>query len=551
MLKALRIQSFAIIDELYIEFNQGMSTIIGETGAGKSIIIDAISLLMGQRANSSMVQSGKEKAIIEGVFSINQQSKIHALYDEVGIQIEDEIIIRREITKDGKSQTRLNMRMIPLSVLKTLMSPMIDIHSQFDTQKLLDKKSHLKFLDDFYEAHLKDAYKLYKKDFLEYQRMERTYLDLLDMPSDQEQLEFYQTRIQEIEDANLEEGELEQLEDEKKRMQQYEKTFSIINDIVQMFESDQGITSQLYEVSRLFSSIDDQQLEDMESKLDEFYYGLDDICERLKDYRENLVFDEYRFQEITDRIFLIHKLQKRYGYNISDILRKKNEMIEEVDLIMHHEELLKKAKINFELAKEQAYNSALVLSSLRKTGAIELANQIMSQLKDLYMPNAKFEVSFSETKTLTLHGMDAVEFLMSTNIGQELQPLQEVASGGELSRIMLGLKCIFNKTSNIETMIFDEVDTGVSGKVAQAIGRKIKEMSNQCQIFCITHLPQVASFADDFLYVYKQILNDRTQTQVRWLNNDQKVEELAKMMSGETISKEALENAKSMLIGQG
>lgn len=547
MLKGLRIENFAIIDTLNIEFDEGMTCLTGETGAGKSIIIDAISLLMGARTNSSMVKSGAKKAFIEGIFEIGDKPEVIKFLEENDFQVEDELVVSREIQATGKSSARLNYRLVSISLLKQFMSAIIDIHSQFETQHLLNSKIHLNLLDRYLGDQVLNIQLSYTKAYQEYREAKKRYDNLVEMPSDDEQLEFYEMRIREIDDADLQDGELDRLEDEKKKMSQYEKISASIRETLSLLENDRGALSLLYDADHLLQRIDDETINPLRMGFEDIYYQLADLTEQLRDYGQNLVFDEYRYQEISERIFLIHKLQKRYGYEIRDILAQRDDMVAKVELINHRDQMLEDALNVLNKANKKAHDLALELSKKRKEGAKLLEAEIEKELASLYMSQTRFVVCFDELDTVSVDGIDKVTFLISTNVGQALHPLSEVASGGELSRLMLGLKCIFSRIDGISTIIFDEVDTGVSGKVATAIGRKMKELSHHGQVLCITHLPQVASFASNHLFVYKEISNGQTCTAIRWLTDNERVDEIAKMMSNDDITEQARENAALLI----
>ena len=551
MLKGLRIQNFAIIDALNIEFDEDMTCLTGETGAGKSIIIDAISMLMGARANASMVKSGADKAFIEGVFDIQDKPFVQQQLAENGFDVEDELVISREIQASGKSTARLNYRLVSASLLRQLMGTIIDIHSQFETQHLLNSKLHLSLLDRYLGDELQSLQTQYQKAYRSYREAKKQLEDLLATPADDEQLEFYESRIREIDEANLQAGELDQLEEEKKRMSQYEKINASVQETLSLLENDRGALTMLYEADHLLQRIDDQTLDPLKTGFEDTYYQLMDLTEQLRDYSQNLFFDEYRYQELSERIFLIHKLQKRYGYDISDILAKRDEMAEKVELIKHRDQLLDEAEQALAEMKQHASDLAAVLSMQRKEGAKKLEQAIEAELASLYMQQTRFVVQFEALDDLTADGQDRITFLISTNVGQALHPLSDVASGGELSRLMLGLKCIFSRIDGISTIIFDEVDTGVSGKVATAIGRKMKEIAHHCQVLCITHLPQVASFAAHHLYVYKEVRDNRTHTAVKWLTDHERIDEIAKMMSNDEITAQARENATALICENG
>lgn len=550
MLKSIMIQNFAIIDQVQIEFDNGMSVLTGETGAGKSIIIDAISLLMGARATSFMVKSGAKKAFIEGVFEVKETAMKERL-SELGFDIDEDLVISREISAEGKSQARLNYRIVSLTVLKEISQYLADIHSQFETQYLLNDKIHLHLLDQYIGQPMAAMKQQYSHLYQDYQAAKKAYDTLLAAPSDEEQLDFYQAKIQEIDDADLHEGDIEALEQEKKRMSQFEKINEKLKYVLAYLQADRGALDQLYQAEHQFSQIDDEALEPLQDRLSDAYYQLNDLVDEISSYQDQMTFDEYRYEEIQNKLFAIRKLQRQYGYEVSEILAKKAEYEEKINLIENKEVMLDKLFKKKERCYEQCLQQAQQMHALRYQEAKKLEQSIMTELKDLYMSNTHFICHFETSKTLLNDGIDEMCFMISTNVGQSLHRLSDIASGGELSRLMLGMKCIFTRLEGVQTVIFDEVDTGVSGKVASAIGRKMKEIARSVQVICITHLPQVASFADHHLYVYKQTAQDRTLTGLAWLNEEQRIQEIAKMLSNDTINQSALDNARYLINENG
>ena len=551
MLSSLRIVDFAIIDEVQIEFDSGMSVLTGETGAGKSIIIDAISLLMGARATSFMVKSGAKKALVEGVFDIAQNYKLQAFLQEAGFESEDELVISREISAEGKSQARLNYRLVSAGLLKQIGQHLADIHSQFETQYLLNDKIHLSLLDNYIGSEMTELLKAYQQAYKAYSDAKKDYETLLNTPSDEEQIDFYKAKLQEIDEADLHEGEIEALEAEKKRMSEFEKTNAKLVEVLHYLSSDRGAIDQLYQAEHIFSNLEDEQLANLQERMSDLYYQLTDMTEEIESFKDELVFDEYRYEEIQNRLFLIRKLQRQYGYDVAMILAKRDEFEEKISLIENKESLLLKKEKELALKKDEATKIAKQISILRQNKAKLLESDILAILADLYMENTQFSCEFQKSAVLSETGIDHMSFMISTNVGQKLQKLSDVASGGELSRLMLGMKCIFTKSEGVSTIIFDEVDTGVSGKVAFAIGRKMKEIAKNAQVICITHLPQVASFAKNHLFVYKHLVDERTKTEAKWLSNEERVEEIAKMLSNDTINSSALENARYLLNENG
>jgi DNA repair protein RecN len=552
MLKSLKISHFAIIDDISIDFNSNMTTLTGETGAGKSIIIDAIGQLLGQRANSSMVKNGYDKALIESVFDISNHLLIKEKLEAFGFDYDDDLVVSKQITNDGKSTCRINYRVVNVSILKEILPLMIDIHSQFETQYLLNQKIHIDLLDQYASNDLIALKQEYQTNYKLFVKKEKELKNLLSQTSDEEQEEFYRFQLNEIEEANIQDNELTILETKKKEMEQFEyineTSRSIINDLDGQYGALSSLQSALYSLNQLSSNT---FFDEIFTQYEDGFYKIQDVNDQIKQHLSSLEYDEYQFQEIQERIFIIQKIQKKYGYSIEKINAYKEDLLNKIEMIENRDVYLIKIQDDLKKLETNCFKIALEIRKIRKLFSEKLEKAITSQLKDLYMEKALFKVSIIKKNQLSLKGIDEVTFLIQTNVGQELKALNQIASGGELSRLMLALKCIFTATNQITTIIFDEVDTGVSGKVANSIGQKMKDISKNIQVICITHLPQVASYATHHLYVHKSNDEKSTYTKVKYLNNEEKVKEIATMLSGETISKSSMKNAKDLLKTNG
>lgn len=532
-------KNFVLIDKVNLEFESGLSAFTGETGAGKSILMDAISLLKGERANAGMVKHGCDKAIIEGVFELKQPLLIAQLQED-GYDLEDgDLIITREITKEGKSTARINQRVSNVSYVKQLVSSMVDLHSQHDTQYLLNSRYHLSLLDNFLKKPaLKEAV---QKSYHAYKESYDALQSALKNDYNEEDLEYLTFQLNEIDNAQIIEGELEELEAEQKRMLSFEK----INAALALtFDSLEAIGHPtLYESFKALQGMD-EKLQSAADKMEEQYYQLEDILNDLHEYADHLEYDEDRFNEVQNRIFLIHKIIRKYGGSVSSVLEKRKELETKIDSILHRQDFIMKQEQIVKEKKDAFFVEAEKLHVLRVKEAKKLSALIVKQLKDLHLPHAQFEVAITSHEPME-SGIDQVEFLISMNPGEQLKALSTTASGGELSRLMLGLKTVFTSLMGIDTVIFDEIDTGVSGKVALAIGKKMKALSATSQVFCVTHLSPVAACAAQHYMVEKQQNADQTKTMIRKLTEAQRIQELANMASGST-SDRALESAKEL-----
>ena len=541
MIRNLYIQNFVLIDSLNLEFEKGFSSFTGETGAGKSVMIDAISLLAAERASSSFVMKGKDRAIIEGTFDLSDDNHALSVLNDAGFETDGTATFTREISANGKSLARIDHRVVPLSLMRNVLLSQIDIHGQRDNAYLLNVSYHEHLLDEFLNNsevlnRTKDAWRVYDR-----LRNERD--EALAETYNENDLEFLSYQISEIRDADLKEGEEEELAEKEKQYRSLRASLEKLNAAFAIYDDE--LSGSFYELKRIVSSLDGERAESIAETVSDSYYSLNDAMEQLRDYLNAYDMSEEDINAIEERLFTIQRLKRKYGRTIEEVNRKAEEMEAQVEMITHRSEYL--ARKNKEVDK--AFNAYMVcakqLSALRRNNCHRLDEMIAKNLGELMLPNARFVTSIVE-KTPGLTGIDHVEFMISMNRGEELKPLSATASGGELSRLMLGLKEIFTRLQGIKTVIFDEIDTGVSGPVATAIGRKMKSLSKDCQVFSVTHLAQVAACADYHYRVYKSDENDRTRTFVKQMNEDEFINELALISSGE-ITPSSLAAAKELL----
>ncbi|MDO4415173.1 MAG: DNA repair protein RecN [Erysipelotrichaceae bacterium] len=541
MIRNLYIQNFVLIDELNLEFENGFSSFTGETGAGKSVMIDAISLLCAERASSSFVMKGKDKAIIEGTFDLSDDAHaLHAL-KEAGFETDDLVTFTREISSGGKSYARIEHRIVSLSLLRDVLANQIDIHGQRDNAYLLNVSSHERLLDEFLNDHellgkTVDSWKVYERI-----RNERD--DALRETYNENDLEFLTYQIEEIRNAALKEGEEEELVSKEKNFRSLKASLEKLSAAFELY--DERVSGDLYELKRLVSSLEGNETEEISESVNDAYYALNDAMERLRDYYESYDMSEEDINAIEERLFVIQRLKRKYGRTVSDIEEKAAEMEAQVEMITHRSEYLARKNKEVEKAYGIYLEHAKKLSKVRREGCAALDRLIRNNLNDLMLENARFKTEINEKKA-SRTGIDHVEFLISMNKGEDLKPLSAVASGGELSRLMLGLKEIFTRLAGIRTVIFDEIDTGVSGPVATAIGRKMKSLSKDTQVFAVTHLAQVASCADHHYRVFKSDDENRTKTSIHLMNDDEFIRELALIASGE-ITDSSLAAARELM----
>lgn len=562
MLKEIRIQNFAIIENLVVNFESGLNVLTGETGAGKSIIIDALNLLLGGRADTDSIRTGETNALVEGFFQISNKETL-SLVQEIGVEPEDgELHIKRQVSNSGKNRCFLNDSQITVSTLAKIGDRLVDLHGQHDHQTLLHPEIHVDLLDLFGKS--KQGRDAYSKEFLEYQKLVKNLQSL--NTNEQERLqreEFLDFQISEIDAANLSEEEEKIIKTEKNKLRHSEKIQKTLQHTQTLLSNQSG--SILENLRQILKELEplievDTDLASPFDKSQSAFYELEDVDDILRSHVQSLDFNPERLEKIEDRLAEINGLKRKYGNSISEILSKREKFAAELGLLAVNEENTQKLTEEIHKKEMIVAKLAIELAEKREIGAKSLKQGVEKELKELHMSGVRFGVDFNyppdaegfveyhKTKLKpTSVGLGTLEFLFSPNPGEELRPLAKIASGGELSRIMLALKSILNKQDTIPVMIFDEVDTGIGGRVAEKIGDKLKKVAENKQVFCITHLPQIAGKAATHYRVEKQIQGKRTRSGIRQLNFEERVEELARMSSGEKITKASLQHARELI----
>ncbi len=547
MLKSLFISSFVIIDQTTVDFDEGMTALTGETGAGKSIIINALEQLCGARASSSLVRKGSKKAVIEGVFDMNDS--IQKILDELNIDGDDDLIITKEILDNGRSTIKINYRTVTNSALKQVAPYLLDIHSQYQTQEIFNVKNHLKILQSFMNHQDDSLLSEYHKHYFEYKKISQKIKKLEQEDLSDERIEYYQKQYDELKDFEYTDEIIDQLEEELRMMKNYESMHKYMTDFNEAMSDKQGALNQINDALSALDHMNDT--ESFSALYDEFYnqyYSMQDIVDRIGTAFDSIDFDEYRFNELQEELFTIHRLQRKYGYSVDDIYQAQTELKEKLDAALNREDVLADLNKQKDQAYHEAYQIASKLTSLREEQGLIFVDTLEKELKDLYLPDAKLKVDIKEC-SLSDTGKDDITFMVSMNKGQAFTPLNETASGGEISRLMLAIKTITMNQNQMNTLVFDEIDTGVSGKVADAIGLKMHSISLNNQVLCITHLPQVAIHADHHYAIKKSSHDEETYSTLAVLSEDERIEEIAKMLSGDVVTAEAIDNAKRLLHG--
>lgn len=552
MLQTLSIKQFAIIDELEVHFGDGLTVLSGETGAGKSIIIDAIGQLIGMRASSNYVRHGEKKAIIEGIFDIDESKEAISILEALDIDIdEDFLLVKREIFSTGKSMCRVNNQIVTLQDLRKIMQELLDIHGQHETQTLLKQKYHLQLLDNYAEDKYKKLLNSYVATFDQYKAKKKELEDL--ESADQallQRLDLLKFQHEELQEANLVEGEVKQLETDIKRIQNSENLNLALNNAHLTLTDEHAITDRLYELSNQLQSISHilpEKYDSLKEEVDQFYYTLEDAKHQLYDELTNTEFDEQYLNELESRMNVLNDLKRKYGKDISELITYQSKLANEIDKIENYEESTSQLRQEIDTLYDKVIKLGEQLSKERRSVAQTLRNHIVEEIQNLQMKDANLEISFKPLDVPNREGIEFVEFLISPNKGEPLKSLNKIASGGELSRIMLALKTIFVKTRGQTAILFDEVDSGVSGKAAQKMAEKMKDLATYIQVICISHLPQVATMSDHHLFISKDTTDDRTTTHVHELSGDERVTEIARMISGASVTELTRQNAKEMI----
>ena len=562
MIKEIRIRNFAIIENLAVSFEKGLNVLTGETGAGKSIIIDALNLLLGGRADTDSIRSGESTAFVEGTFEVINPTTLD-LIRESGIEIEEgELLVKRQVSNSGKNRCLLNDSPVTVSTLAKIGDRLVDLHGQHDHQTLLHPEVHVDLLD--LHGKSTDLRNDFLQNFTEYQAQSKK-LESMKM-DEQERIqkeEFLSFQLKEIDEAGLSKEEEEEIKAESNKLKHAEKIRAGLEKSQSLLTDNQGsIVENLGQVLKELEAIHDvdPSLSETVERSRSAYYELEEVVVSLRSYNQSLEFNPKRLEEIEDRLAEINGLKRKYGADIAEILKRRDQIAEELEQLASNDENMKELEKKLKQQEKVISKLAIQLAKKREATAKKITKSIENELKELSMVNVRFGVRFDyppspdgfiffrkEKMNATPTGLGTLEFLFSPNPGEEMRPLVKIASGGEVSRLMLALKSILSEQDNIPVMIFDEVDSGIGGRVAEKVGIKLKKVANNKQVFCITHSPQIAGLASSHFRIEKQIKEKRTRSSIRQLEHEERVEELARMSSGETITDASLEHAREML----
>lgn len=547
MLKRMKIEKFALIDNLSLEFKDGFTVISGETGSGKSILIDAICFILGFKFNKSIVRNGESRTLVEAIFDINHV-KINKILEDNGIEIEDYLFIRREGHLNGKSIVRINGRVVSISTLKSIAKYLMDIHTQHQNYELLNNSKHINYLDKYIGTRV--CFDDYLKVFNEWNDIKNKINEIRSNNLNESYIEYVKFQIEELNSANLVVGEDDELESRIKILNNSEKITKIINNALNslLYREQFSINNDLINIVKSFRSIDFDEINHISNKIEEIYYDLESISDDIKTIADKTYFDINEFDQINARIYKINALKKKFGKDsVKDLINYNIELNSYLDNVLNQERIISDLENQEVLLFEALKKESDKISDIRRHYASIIEHEIISELNYMGMENIVFKINIDRDDYFTHLGNDNVNFFISTNKGEPLKNLSQVVSGGELSRIMLALKIVFLGNEPISGIIFDEIDTGVSGKIAQKVGEKMYYLSKKCQVFCITHLAQIASLSDNHYVVCKKIENDKTFTKIEMINEREKISEIAKMISGEDVTEGTFISAKELI----
>ena len=552
MLLQLSIKNFALIEEITLDLDEGFTILAGETGAGKSILIDAINYVLGSKFNKDLIRTGEEKTFVEAICSIEDNKSLKEILDFYDIEYDDILIISRESFKNGKSVIRVNGKAIILSNLRKISEKLIDIHGQHSNQNLLNKDRHIEYLDSFGKINLENDFIKYKESFVEFKDIKDKILSLNKNESDEKLVDYIKYQIEEIDNASLSAGEEERLIDRYNILSNHEKIRNSLARSYFYLDSSTGeysVLDSLDFVVREISAIEkhSEKAKLIKERVNNTYYELQDLTKDIKSLLDESYYDENELDEINSRIYKIGLLKKKYGSSIEEILKYRENLDKQYQEIINSEEIIKELKNKLIVIEKRLDKYSKNIHEKRVILGKAIEEKIEKELKYVGLGKCTFKISIEYDDSFNLKGKDKVQFMISTNLGEPIKPMEKIVSGGELSRIMLSLKSVFIDKDNTPTIIFDEIDTGISGRIAQCVAEKMYEISNKHQVLCITHLPQIASMSDNHYMVKKYIENEKTFTKIEKINEEKKIEEVAIMLGVVKLTENTLTNAREII----
>ena len=553
MVLELYMKNCALVEELRLSIDKNLNILTGETGSGKSIIIDALGLSLGEKYDRSFLRKGTEKGLVEAVF-YSENDNLKKILDKNGLELDEDnlLVVTRVIYSDGKSVARINGRTVKMSLLKEIASTLIDVHGQHQNQALFNKETHLEFLDLFGEVDLQPFKKSYREIYDKYSEVKRSLNILTENKDDmqiQREIDLLKFQLNEIDSARLSKDEYDDLLRQRDVYRNSEKIFNNLNSSYQnLYEGSVNAVDLIGNAVKELSAISqyDKSLEDYNNDIERIMYELQDISRDIRNYKDSIDFQPYELEQIEARVDEINSLRRKYGESIEDIFKYYDKTKARLDEILNRDERVEELKSEIVKLEKELKIQADILTNERKKIANNLEEVLLIELKSLDMKNVVFKVNF-EQSTFNQSGQDDVEFMISFNLGEDIKPIYKVASGGEMSRFMLAFKTILADIDGIDTLVFDEIDTGISGIAAQIVGEKLSNIGKKKQIICITHLPQIAANADTHYCIEKSTANNRTFTTIKKLDHNQKRDEIARLIAGSNITEKTIEHASEII----
>ncbi|MGL5634930.1 MAG: DNA repair protein RecN [Sarcina sp.] len=553
MLLQITIENFALIEKASLDFKNGFNILSGETGAGKSILIDSINYVLGSKFNKDLIRIGAEKTFVEGVFSVDKNEKLLELLDELEIEYDDVLIISRESSSNGKNISKINGKSLILTDIRKITSRLVDIHGQHNNQNLLDKELHIGYLDSFCDEAFTKILDEYKIGFDEIKAIDRKISELSKEGKNEKLIDYLDFQLKEIKEVKLRVGEEEELKERFNILSNSEKIGKALRVSYDKLSSSgiesEGIIDSLSEIIKELSSVElhSKKIEEINSRISNIYYELEELSREIYDENSNITYDDLELDEINSRLYKIASIQRKYGESETAVLEYAKSIEIQLEEMQNAEKIIEKLNEEKKVKMSSLLIVAMKLHEMREEAAKSLVKNVKSELEYVGLGKCVFEVQIDIDDNFNEIGKDKVQFMISTNPGQPLKPMERIVSGGELSRIMLAMKTVFIDKDKIPTVIFDEIDTGISGQIAQSVAEKMYEISLKHQVFCISHLPQIASMSDHHYFVSKEIKDGKTFSKVERVDDEKKVIEIAKMLGGVKLTESTILNAKEMV----
>lgn len=553
MLLQITIENFALIESVSLDFKEGFNILSGETGAGKSILIDSINYVLGSKFNKELIRMGSDKTFVEGVFQIENNPRLLCVLNELEIPYDDILIISRESFSNGKNISKVNGKSVILSDLRKITSKLVDIHGQHNNQNLLNREMHISYLDSFCEEKFRVVLSKYKHEFDKLKVIDKKISDLSREGKNEKLIDYIEFQLKEIQNADLKIGEEEELKERFNILSNSEKIGKALsasyNKLNDSNVGGQSVIGSISDIARELSSVQmhSKRIEEINQRVNSIYYELEEIAREISEENSSINYDDAQLDEINSRLYQIATIERKYGESIETVLNYASELEANLHEMLDSEKIIEELKVKRVEQVEVLEKLAQKLHEMRCKAAVSLGKSVKKEFAYIGLGKCIFEVEVSYTNSFNEIGKDDVQFLISTNPGQPIKPMERIVSGGELSRIMLALKAVFIDKDNIPTVVFDEIDTGISGQIAQSVAEKMYEISVKHQVFCISHLPQIASMSDHHYFVSKKFIDNKTVSKVEKIGTKDKVIEIAKMLGGVKLTDSAIANASEMV----